>query len=441
MNTYNRSMYILKKLIPLSSIFLLIACTTRPRVTNSQASVQIRDYKYYSQKQDLSKVIEEKEIESKEDFLGQVYNKSVHSWIKYFSTKNKPRFERFLTNGVKYKELIQEIFKSYDLPVDLYYVGLIESGYYLGAKSKASAVGPWQFIKGTAKRYNLSINNKVDERKSIIKSTHAAAKYFQDLYNIFGSWELALSAYNAGEYGVIRRIVGADTRDFYELCEMKKLPRETRNYVPKVLAAMEVAKNHRKYGVNLPAKKFSHFNNLRKITLRGNYSISEISKQTNVDVKTIKKINTDLKRYITPHHPKNGYDLYLPNGSRSVASLTKIEPPKRVVSRKTKRSSTQVLSGKIHRVRSGDNLYSLAKRYKVKFSDLKRANKLSKSRIYIGQKLKIPTVSAKIHTVKKGEYLIKIAKTYGKSLDHLRKLNNRNFKRLLPGQQIIISYK
>lgn len=433
------------KIILLSLTLLISSCANRHRITNEQASVQIRDYRYYSQKSDLSKVIEERNIVQKGDFLVPVNNKSVNSWIKYFSVRNKDRFERFLTNGAKYKNLIQGIFKSYDLPEDLYYVGLIESGYYLGAKSKASAVGPWQFIKSTAKRYNLGVNNKVDERKSIVKSTHAAAKYFQDLYNIFGSWELALSAYNAGEYGVIRRIVGANTRDYYELCKMKKLPRETRNYVPKVLAAMEVAKNYKKYSVRIPKNKRSKFNNLKKITLKGNYSVQEIARKAKTSVKVIREINTDLKRNTTPYYPKDGYDIYLPSNSRTIAStrsLTKIKKAKRKIAKRSKKrvKNTRVTKKRIHKVRSGDNLYSIARKYKIRFSELKKLNRISSSKIYIGQKLKIPSVSAKVHTVKKGEYLIKIARAYGKSLKHLRKINNRSFKRLLPGEKIIISY-
>ncbi len=438
-------------LLVLSTVFLL-ACATKPRVTNDQASIQIRDYKYYSQKEELSKVIAEKEIIKKSDFLVNVNNKAVNSWIKYFSGKNKARFERFLTNGSKYKVLIHKIFQSYKLPKDLYYVGLIESGYYLGAKSKASAVGPWQFIKTTAKRYNLGVNSKVDERKSIVKSTHAAAKYFQDLYNIFGSWELALSAYNAGEYGVIRRIIGANTRDYYELCRLKKLPRETRNYVPKVLAAMEVAKNYKRYSVKIPKIKHSQFSNLKKITLKGNYSLKEISKRTNISISTIKSINTDLKKNVTPYYPKDGYDVYLPFNSRQIASTRNFKKLKKHLKKQNKLTKTKIKNKntrrakaykslkKVHSVRSGENIYSIARRYKVRAREIKKLNRISGSKILIGQKLKLPAVTAKIHTVKKGDYLIKIAKAYGKSLSYLRRINNQNFKKLLPGQKIIISY-
>src|SRR5690606_21088104 len=113
-----------------------------------------------------------------------------------FTVKQRDRFQRFLNNGEEYRHHIEAIFQEYGLPKELYYVGLIESGYYLGARSHASAVGPWQFIRGTGRRYGLRINSDIDERRDLFKSTHSAAQYFKDLHKMFSSWELALAAYN-----------------------------------------------------------------------------------------------------------------------------------------------------------------------------------------------------------------------------------------------------
>ncbi|TDJ06041.1 MAG: lytic transglycosylase, partial [Deltaproteobacteria bacterium] len=136
-----------------------------------------------------------KVVNKRGNLLGLRYYQGHYKyWKKYFSTKRKKGFLRFLRNGARFKNIIENIFQVNGLPKELYYVGLIESGYYLKAKSVANAVGPWQFIKGTGKRYGLRIDRYVDERKSIFKSTWAAAQYFKDLYNIFGSWELALCA-------------------------------------------------------------------------------------------------------------------------------------------------------------------------------------------------------------------------------------------------------
>ena len=120
---------------------------------------------------------------------------------------------------------------------------MIESGYSTGAKSWASAVGIWQFIRGTGKRYGLKINKYVDERKDPVRATRAAARYLASLYRVYQNWELAMSAYNAGEGRVLGAIMRGHTRDFWELSRKKLLPRETRNYVPKMMAAVKIGQN------------------------------------------------------------------------------------------------------------------------------------------------------------------------------------------------------
>ena len=152
-----------------------------------------------------------------------------------------------MKNGEKYRPIVTRIFKKHGLPVDLFYVGLIESGFNSHIRSHADAVGPWQFIKGTATRYGLRVDRHVDERRNIHKATEAAAGYFKDLYNIFGSWELALCAYNAGEYRIINAIRRGNTRDYRELVRKKLIPKETIYYVPKVAAARYLSKYRKKY--------------------------------------------------------------------------------------------------------------------------------------------------------------------------------------------------
>jgi len=193
------------------------------------------------------------------NFLLKKNTKRMQFWVEYFTKKNRERFQRFINNGEEYRHHIESILVEQGLPKELYYVGLIESGYYLGAKSHASAVGPWQFIKGTGTRYGLRVTSEIDERRDLFKATKAAAMYFKDLHNVFSSWELALAAYNAGEYGIIRRIMKHGTRDFYELSRNKQLPSETINYVPKVLAAMHIINNAKKYGFDIPKKQNRFF--------------------------------------------------------------------------------------------------------------------------------------------------------------------------------------
>ncbi len=180
--------------------------------------------------------------------LGLKYNNNLYkSWIKYFTVRERELFQDHLKNGERYYSLIRNIFVEYGLPKDLYYVGLIESGYKLRIKSRASAVGPWQFIKATGRRYGLRVGRGFDERMDIDKSTHAAAKYLKDLYEMFGSWELALCAYNKGENGMLRAIRRGKSRDYQVLARKRLIPRETAQYISKIAAARELVNNKRKY--------------------------------------------------------------------------------------------------------------------------------------------------------------------------------------------------
>ena len=153
-------------------------------------------------------------------------SKLVNNWFEYFTNSGRSRFLRHLNRGEKYRTLVESILLSHGLPIELYYVGLIESGYVLQAKSHQSAVGPWQFIKSTGKSYGLRIDSEIDERMNIYMSTHAAAKYLSDLYNIFNSWALSIAAYNAGEYRIMGAIRKGNTRKFNELIKKKLLQKK-----------------------------------------------------------------------------------------------------------------------------------------------------------------------------------------------------------------------
>lgn len=478
------------KLTQLLNLFLfslvLTSCAGIKHKNAVSPTKAIRDFSAETQTQDKTNA---------ENFLTQKDTKLLKHWTKYFTGAGKMGFQTFLNNGEKYKPMIQEIFRSHNLPESLYYVGLIESGYIVRARSHAKAVGPWQFIRETGQRYGLRVNNKIDERQNIYKSTQAAALYFQDLYNIFGSWELALSAYNAGEYGIIRRIRGANTRDFYRLSKMKVLPRETRNYVPKVLAAMNVAKEARRHDIKI--KKLSSKNYSSAIPYRVNNKITlkNLSNHLKVSSHTIKQLNADIKGNHIPHMGKKGFYVYLPKDRKYSASLPRatFSNPRKKKSRSIRKVATaskinkpaqkhivranESLSSiskkynvtirsikKINRlknstiylgqslklptlftkanhfytVKKGDHLSKIANRFKVRAKRIKTLNKLNKSKIFIGQKLKVPAHTKTYHVVKKGEALIRIAKQYRTKLDKLKDLNNFKNPRIYPGQKILV---
>lgn len=431
-----------KRIITTLSAILITGCANISPKTSSHKrysykskspSSVINNYKYESQRRELDQVIDNENAE-KPSFLRIVKNDKVKFWLKYFSEKDKARFERFVKNGEKYKKIIEETFEDYGLPKELYYVGLIESGYYLEAKSHAGAVGPWQFIKDTAKRYGLTVRPGIDERRNIVKSTQAAALFFQDLYNIFGSWELALSAYNAGEYGVIRRIRGADTRDYYELSDKKVLPKETRHYVPKVIAAMLIYQNPREYSLNIQKSKIDIYENTKEIELKRSIQIDTLAKNTGVDINAIKKLNPDLYWRTIPY-VRGGYKIILPNKNyQNLAHINKPEKRK-LISKKS--------YNRYHKIRSGDNLISIAKKYGTNVSTIKRINGLKSSKIFIGQKIKIPGNSEEryAYRVRKGDNLYNIARNNHTTITQLVRENNLKRKTIYVGQRLYIPMK
>jgi membrane-bound lytic murein transglycosylase D len=285
----------------------------------------------------------------------------------------------------------------------------------------------------TARRYDLKVTNSVDERRSIIKSTEAAARYFQDLYNIFGNWELALSAYNAGEFGVIRRIRKANTRDFYTLIKNKVLPRETRNYVPKIKAAMEVYKNPARYGIKVPKVSQFRKSSLRKYTITKKTDVNKLSRRLGISKAKLLSLNTDIKHRSIPNFRSN-FDLYIPKHAKAKKHVKSYRAVAASSSKVTK-------SNRRHKVKRGDNLIRIARNYKVWVKDIIANNSLKSKNVYIGQTLKIPASpdSSKYHLVKSGDHLTKIAKKYGLSITKIKKVNDMDNSKIYPGQKLIVS--
>ena len=177
-------------------------------------------------------------------------NKSVEKWIDYFTGRGRGHFEKYLERSEYFIPFIRPILKNAKAPEDLAYLAMIESGFNNNARSNARAVGAWQFISATGRRYGLDVNWWVDERRDVEKSTIAAVQYLKELNAMFGSWHLAAAAYNAGEAKIQKAIIKYHTQDFWELCEKKRkyLKPETKNYVPKLFAAAIIGKNRKFFG-------------------------------------------------------------------------------------------------------------------------------------------------------------------------------------------------
>lgn len=395
----------------------------------------------------------EKTTESR-PFLKKVQTKRVKFWIEYFTQKQRDRFQRFINNGAMYRPIIEKILDQEGVPRELFFVGLIESGYYLGAHSHASAVGPWQFIRGTGLRYGLTINREMDERRDIFKATQAAAQYFKDLNNIFSSWELALAAYNAGEYGIIRRITKHKTRDYYQMSKNQQLPTETINYVPKVLAAMHVVNNAEKYGFTVPTDSAVFWQKTKTVAAPKSATLAALSRRLGVSATLLAKLNPELRRARTPSHAPGGYQLRVPadkhtewmetlvaeapqeqNRVKEIEVLRErvLNPPAYV---EPKRATT-------HRVRRGETLSSIARRNKVSLKELALVNGLSvRSKVRVGQKLKLtgskdvvatrvaanrrernPASAPLVYRLQNGETLADVARWFGTSVNAIKTAN------------------
>lgn len=300
-----------------SHLFLssnIYAAKPEPKVVSSLAS----------NKNDLTltqklKLLEKKQTNKTDHFIFDLpvtYNKKVATWISFFQTRGKTFFRNWLEKSTKYMPLIQHELKNAGLPVDLAYMVMIESGFSSTAVSTADAVGPWQFIESTGKNYGLNKNWWLDERRDIKKSTLAAIKYLKDLKREFGSWYLVAASYNMGENGLRRNIMKYRTNDYWELVKYNALPQETQDYVPKILAAMMIAKAPNLYGFrNINAEYPLQY---EVIWAPSGTDLESLAAHLNITQKAIKDLNSEL---LLSYIPKqiSGHYIRIPLGSLSVA--------------------------------------------------------------------------------------------------------------------------
>jgi membrane-bound lytic murein transglycosylase D len=325
-----------------------------------------------------------------------ILNKNVESFIRYFQTNGRKHFEKWLGRSKDYMAMLQSILKENGLPEELSYIAFIESGLNPTVRSHANAVGMWQFIKGTATRYGLRVDWWIDERMDPEKATYAAAKYFKNLYGMFDSWYLAAASYNAGEGRVGRAIKRHGTEDFWELAALKKrsLHRETREYVPKYLAAVTIARDPESYGFE--AVEFDEGIKYDKVRVSQATDLRVIADAAGTTVEEIRRLNPELLRWFTPpNYP--GYHVKIPAGSTGMyaENMSKVPAAKRIAFLQ-------------HKVKRGETVSRIAKRYGTGVKPIQYLNNISGSRLKPGSIIMIPVRANDAVAKRKGKAVAEI---------------------------------
>jgi membrane-bound lytic murein transglycosylase D len=305
-------------------------------------------------------------------------NSKVLSYIELFQGNLRDFIGEGLQRGSQYMPMIEAEFKSQGLPLDLAYIPLIESAFKTNAQSRARAKGMWQFMRGTGLDHGLKQNWYIDERSDPEKATRAAAQYLKTLGKLFdGDWHLAMASYNGGPGRVQRAMRRSGKPDFWALSATSRyLPRETREYVPMILAAMVIAKNPAQYGFQFEPQVTMAY---ERVSVETPIDLRRVAEWTGASIDDIESLNPELRRWTTPvRHPD--YAIKVPVGTGDAFRV-----------RLAQSSPEDLNAFQWHTVKRGESLLSIARKLKVKQSDLAEANSLStRSRVAVGQRLIIP---------------------------------------------------
>jgi membrane-bound lytic murein transglycosylase D len=408
--------------------------------------------------------------------LPEDFNQNVNMWIEYFQGRGRVHMVRYLGRSTRYLPKMKEILKKHGLPEDLVYLALIESGFNAQAFSHARASGYWQFIRGTARRYDLKIDYYTDERSDFVASTEAAAQYLKALYHLFGSWYLAIASYNVGENKVKNLVMKYYTRDFWELARKKKLPKETINYVPKFLAARMIAKHPEKYGFT--DVEYQPPLNFQEITFDKSVSLTSLAQNLGVSYEELHSLNPAFKKGVVPKYDGQNVVVRVPTSLNKDQVLLAMENSSTAVAVAQTVSQAEENEYVRYRIRSGDTLSTIARRFRVSMATLIDINDLSRRTVLrVGRTLRIPKnsrsvsssskntsssttskqkqaskwakqlrfevkrepVKQKVHVVKRGETLLNIANRYNIRMSKLIAANKlRQSEKILVGSRLKI---
>ncbi len=396
--------------------------------------------------------------------LDIVYHPALARTIQAFLKKRKSSLGRLFKMGEYYFPIFEEKLAKYDIPLEMKYLAIVESALNPRAVSRAGAGGLWQFMYSTGKMYGLEINSYVDERFDPIQSTEAACKHMQDLYKVFKDWNLVLAAYNSGAGNVtkaIRRSGGY--KNYWNL--RPYLPRETAGYVPLFQATWFLAEYAKEYGIDTDVKTKFHYIATDTIRVKQTITFDQISKLLNIQTDELEFLNPQYKLNIIPYIEDKNYTLKLP--VELVGVFVSNEPAiyayvQKELNRKEKPLPKFYKFNNyiVYRVRSGDYLGKIARRYHVSISKIKRWNGLRSNRLRVGQRLKIYSryavaISSKrsikkkkssktshsyiYYKVKPGDTLWNISRKYRISVTDIKKWNKlKSADKLKPGMTLKI---
>lgn len=396
-------------------------------------------------------------------------NEQTLKTIQFFVKKRRGFARVVLGRSKLYFDMFEEKLAEHGLPIELKYLAVIESGLRPQVKSRAGALGLWQFMYRTGKMYGLKENSYVDERMDPELATEAACRYLKKLYEIYNDWNLALAAYNAGPGNVNKAIRRSGNKlTYWEVRPF--LPRETQAYVPNFIAAAYLLTYHAEHNI-VPAEAKVHYNQLDTMCLTKGVHFESISKVLDLELEEVQRLNPIYKRDYIPYS-EGQYCVTLP--LEYIGQLVKLEdslyqeeldtyiqPSNEVPSTndnstnttQTTRNTNNSGNYAYHKVRSGETLGLIASRYGMSVSQLQRLNGLNSTKIYVGQRLKVkagsgtqtnttnttPAATKRYYTVRSGDTFGAIAQRHGLSQSQLRRLNpSINISRLSIGQKIRI---
>ena len=367
--------------------------------------------------------------------LPLVMNDTVAGYINFYSTRGRGTLERALVRAGKYREMIEKTFREEGVPLDLIYLAQAESGFQPLALSRVGARGMWQFMAGRATEYGMRRNWWVDDRQDPIKSTRAAARHLKDLYAQFGDWYLAMAAYNSGPGNVQAAVRRTGYADFWQLYKRDVLPRETKNYVPIIVAMTIMAKNPTQYGLEsiFPEQPAQ----VDMVSIDYPVDLRLVSEIIDVPATTLQDLNPSLLRMTTP---KGGaFELVLPAGTKDKyqATVAAIPSDKRVLWR-------------YYKVESGETLASIAKKYRTTTAQISNVNGLEEDDVQAETRLIIPmsgnrdsdsmTFSKRPtrYRVRKGDTVLSVADDFGVPPERIRRWNRLKGNELRKGRSIVI---